>query len=540
MESKSYVVAIDLGSSKVRIVVGEVCPEGVRVAALAERQCQGVKAGLVENSELVAQAVSEAKQEIRERIGVLVTEAYVGISGRFVRCASHKDYVFTNDKLSGVSQADVDHLFDRMRNVQAPDSETILERIAQNYIIDNNSEVSNPVGSFSSKLSATFNFILCEKTPMQRLDLALRRCGITIKGYFSNAQAVVESVLNSEDREEGAVVVNIGCDLTDIAIVHRNVLRYITTIPIAGSAINADIRTQSIADKYVEPLKCNYGSAVADMTPNTNIEIPSRTTRDKRRLPRHNLAVIIEARVRDIIDFVQQELQGAGYAKKINYLVLTGGTSMLKNIEQLFAVVTGMEVRCGEPIEGIHPDSFDAVNYVDYATVMGLLLKGAKLGACATPIDEEWVRRNEAAQAALKAEQEREEQERKAAQERQLAEQARQKAEQIRRAEEELRRLRGEGVAVQTPKASEPPKVEETVAVQPIQPEQPKVIQTPPTTQTPQPPKVEEPKGEEEQKQETNRAVEPENPRRRGFRSWLKKIGDELTKPVEDDDDTII
>lgn len=529
MENKSYVVAIDLGSSKVRIVVGEVCPEGVKVVALAERPCQGVKAGLVENSELVASAVNDAKREIRETAGILVTEAYVGISGRFVRCASHKDYVFTSDKLSGVSQADVDHLFDRMRNVQAPDSEVILERIAQNYVIDNNSEVSNPVGSFSSKLSATFNFILCEKTPMQRLDLALRRCGITIKGYFSNAQAVTESVLNNDDREEGVVVVNMGCDLTDIAIIYRNVLRYITTIPIAGSAINADIRTQSIAEKYVEPLKCSYGSAVADLTPNTNIEIPSRMPRDKRRLPRHNLAAIIEARMRDIIDFVQQELHNAGYSKNINYLVLTGGTSLLKNVEQLFADVTGMEVRHGEPVEGIHPESCDLVNYPELATVMGLLVKSAKMGPCATPVDEEWVRRKEAEAAARRAEQELQERELQAAEAARQRDEELKRQEQIRKVEEQLNQLRNN---TQPPQPVQP--------VQPVQAQQPAPQPEQKVEQPAQPLQIQTPKPVEQSEEQNSqsRAVEPENPRHKGFMDWLSKFKKDLTQPV--DDDTII
>ena len=147
-------------------------------------------------------------------LGVRITEAYAGISGEFVRCARHTDHVFTYDPQNGVNQGDVDALFDRMRNVQAPDDETIMERIPQHYMVDDAEEVRNPVGSFCKRLSSTFNFILCGKTPLQRLDMALRRLGIRMLGVFPNALATPEAVLSSDEKEEGVAVVDIGGGVT--------------------------------------------------------------------------------------------------------------------------------------------------------------------------------------------------------------------------------------------------------------------------------------------------------------------------------------
>ena len=211
MERKNYTVAIDLGCSSVVVAVGEKTPEGeLSVVSLVSKPSEGVKAGQIENIELVSRSIRAAVSETEEQLGIRITEAYAGISGDFVRCARHTDHVFVYDPQNGVNQHDVDALFDRMRNVQAPDDESIMERVPQNYMVDDNQEVRNPVGSFGKKLSSTFNFILCQKTPMQRLDMALKRLGIRLLGVVSDAMATPEAVLLPDEKEEGVAVVDIG------------------------------------------------------------------------------------------------------------------------------------------------------------------------------------------------------------------------------------------------------------------------------------------------------------------------------------------
>ena len=196
MERKNYTVAVDLGSSNVVVAVGEKnAEERLDVVCVVSKPVEGVNAGKIENIELVSRAIREAVSEAEQQLGIRITEAYAGISGDFVRCARHTDHVFVYDPQNGVNQKDVDALFDRMRNVQAPDDETIMERVPQNYMVDDNQEVRNPVGSFGKKLSSTFNFILCLKTPMQRLDMALKRLGIKMLGVMSDALATPEAVL---------------------------------------------------------------------------------------------------------------------------------------------------------------------------------------------------------------------------------------------------------------------------------------------------------------------------------------------------------
>ena len=386
MERKNYTVAVDLGSSNVVVAVGEKAAEGqMEVASIVSKPVEGVNAGKIENIELVSRAIREAMSEAEEQLGIRITEAYAGISGDFVRCARHTDHVFVYDPQNGVNQKDVDALFDRMRNVQAPVDETIMERVPQNYVVDDNQEVKNPVGSFGKKLSSTFNFILCLRTPMQRLDMALKRLGIKMLGVTSNAIATAEAVLLPDEKEEGVAVVDIGGGVTDVAVYYRNVVRYIATIPMGAMAINRDIRTMSVPEKHVESLKQKYGSAVADLAPEDKlIRVNGRTAREAKDILLRNLATVIEARATDIAEFVLQEIRDSGYAGKLAYgIVLTGGSAKLKDVDELFRRVTGMDVRIASAETGVAEESREKVVDPAYATAVGILLKGAEQGACA-------------------------------------------------------------------------------------------------------------------------------------------------------------
>ena len=386
MERKNYTVAVDLGSSNVVVAVGEKAAEGqMEVASIVSKPVEGVNAGKIENIELVSRAIREAMSEAEEQLGIRITEAYAGISGDFVRCARHTDHVFVYDPQNGVNQKDVDALFDRMRNVQAPDDETPMERVPQNYVVDDNQEVKNPVGSFGKKLSSTFNFILCLRTPMQRLDMALKRLGIKMLGVTSNAIATAEAVLLPDEKEEGVAVVDIGGGVTDVAVYYRNVVRYIATIPMGAMAINRDIRTMSVPEKHVESLKQKYGSAVADLAPEDKlIRVNGRTAREAKDILLRNLATVIEARATDIAEFVLQEIRDSGYAGKLAYgIVLTGGSAKLKDVDELFRRVTGMDVRIASAETGVAEESREKVVDPAYATAVGILLKGAEQGACA-------------------------------------------------------------------------------------------------------------------------------------------------------------
>ncbi len=386
MERKSYTVAVDLGTSNVVVTVGSRNAEGaLDEECVVSKPVEGVRAGKIENIELVSNAIREAVSEVEARLGLRISEAYAGLSGDFVRCARHTDHVFVLDPQNGVCQRDVEALFDRMRNVQAPDDETIMERVPQNYVVDDNQEVKNPVGSFGRKLSSTFNFILCLKTPMQRLDMALKRLGIRMAGVFSNALVTPEAVLTPEEKEEGVAVVDVGGGVTDVTVYYHNVVRYIACIPMGATAINRDIRTMGVPERLVESLKLRYGSAVAELAPEDKlVRVNGRTARDAKDILLRNLATVIEARATDIAEFVAQEIKDSGYADRLACgIVLTGGSARLKDLDELFRRVTRMDVRVALPEAGITAESKEHVADPAFSTAVGILLKGSQTGACA-------------------------------------------------------------------------------------------------------------------------------------------------------------
>lgn len=386
VEKKNYIVAIDLGSSNVVVAVAERDAEGgLVIRSIVSKPSQGVKAGMITNIEQVSNSIKAAVEAVGEELGIRITEAYTGISGDFVRCARHTDHVFTSDPQNGVNRTDVEALFDRMRNVQAPDDETIMERIPQNYLVDENQEVADPVGSFGKRLASTFNFILCSKTPIERLNLALRRLGIRSLGMYANALVTAAAVLSSDEKEEGAAVVNIGGGVTDVAVYYRNVPRYIATIPMGAGAINNDIRTLGILERHVDSLKRKFGSAVAELAPeNKMVSVKGRTAKETKDILLRNLAVVIESRARDIAEYVAQEIKDSGFGDKLAYgIVLTGGSAQLQHIDELFRRVTGMEVRIGSAEEAVAETSKECAASPAYATAIGLLLCGSENGDCA-------------------------------------------------------------------------------------------------------------------------------------------------------------
>lgn len=395
MERKNYIIAVDLGSSNVTVAVGEQPEDGglLEVVYVVRKPVEGVNAGQIENSELAGNAIHAAIEEVEQALGCRITEVYAGISGEFVRCACYTDHVYIGNPHDGVSHADVESLFSRMRNVQAPEGETIMERIPQSYVVDGSREVKNPVGSFGKTLSATFNFVLCNTTPLQRLEMVFKRHGITIKGIFPTVLATPEAVLSPDEKSEGVAVIDIGGGVTDVTVYYRNVVRYVASIPMGATAINHDIRTMGVPEKYVEQLKLEKGSAVAELAPDTLVKVPGRTPREEKGILKRNLATVIEARAMDIADYVMQELKDSHFGSKLAYgIVLTGGSALLKDLDTLFNRVTKMEVRIAAPDTGISDASLELVDNPAYATVTGLLLLGAAQGASSLIVEHPPVR----------------------------------------------------------------------------------------------------------------------------------------------------
>ncbi len=383
MENKSYIVAVDVGSSEVVVAVGSPNEGGVlEILTVVSEPTDGVSAGLVDNSKSVGQALRRARERAEQEARIAITDAYVGISGKFVRCARYTDHVFVEDVENCISQRDVNALMERMRNVKAADGEVIMDLFPLSYKGDAGTEMRNPVGCYSKQLSSTYNFILCEHMAKDRLRRVFLDAGIKIRGMFANAAVMADSVVSTDDKEEGVAVVDIGGGVTDVAVYYGGALRYIASIPIGGSAVNADIRAYGIPEKQVEKLKKRYGTAVADLTPDDIIQVRN-SSRSLKSILRLNLAAVIEARMTDIAESVWNEIRDAGFGKKLSAgIVLTGGGAGLKNIDELFRRVTGQEVRVACAEMGVATESLEKVSSPASTVAVSLLLRGAQTGAC--------------------------------------------------------------------------------------------------------------------------------------------------------------
>ncbi|MFI3323715.1 MAG: cell division protein FtsA [Rikenellaceae bacterium] len=391
MESKEYIVAVDLGDSNIVVAVGSAAEgDRINIDHILSRPSEGVSAGQIVNIDQAIKSIKGALDELRETTGLEVKEVYAGISGEFIYCTSHTDHVFVPDHKNGVTQQVVEALFERMSNVMVSEDRYIMERIPQRYVINDTTEVDNPVGVFGSPLSSTFNFISSDNVPLRRLDMALRRLDITPRRTFSNAVVVGDAVLSPDEKEEGVVVVDLGGELTDVAFYYHNVVRYISTIPLGAKSFNNDIRTLMIPERHIEPLKLKYGYALSKNAPkDLSVIIKGRSKHDQREIAVYNLAAVIEARARDIAELVGKEIADSGFSDKIPYgIVLTGGSAQLRGLGELFSEATGLEVRVAEAEDVISPQTRTKITSSSDSTVVGLLLHGLRYGACEVIIGE--------------------------------------------------------------------------------------------------------------------------------------------------------
>ena len=381
MENGDYVVAIDLGTNTVATVVGTRGEGGkVRIIDCEISPVQGVVRSEIKNVELVAQSIKQTIEAIEARQQITIREAYAGISGQHIRCVKYPYYVFVG-RDGEIREEDVQKLHESMGNVQAPDGETIIQIIPQNYIVDDE-ETMNPVGAFGNKLEAVFNFVLGDNNAVSRVKRALQKVEIRQAGLFLNAVASAEAVATEDEKEEGVAVVDIGGGTTDVTVFYKNSVRHVGIVPMGGNAINRDIRSYGILERHVESLKVRYGSAMRDqIKTEMSIKTPGLNARMPKEISLLNLAAIIEARMLDIIDFVMAEIKASGCQQKLGAgVVLTGGAAQMKDLDLLFKNYTGIDVRVATPDTVIAPGSIESASNPALATAVGLLLKGLSSG----------------------------------------------------------------------------------------------------------------------------------------------------------------
>lgn len=380
MESKEIIVGLDIGSTKIACIVGSKNEYGkVEILGLGKADSLGVNRGVVENIQHTVDSIQKAVDEASQSSGVEIKVVNVGIAGQHIRSLQHRGNIMRNSLDEEISESDIQNLVENMYKLALPPGEEIIHVIPQEYIIDSQQGIRQPIGMSGNCLEANFHIITGKVAAAKNIEKCVTKAGLELIDMILEPLASAESVLSSEEKEAGVVLVDIGGGTTDLAIFQDDIIRHTAVIPLGGNVITDDIKEGcSIIRNQAEALKKAFGSALASENRDEEIvSIPGLKGRDPKEISLKNLAHIIQARMEEIIEHVYYEIKTSGFEKKlIAGIVLTGGGSQLKHAAQLTSFITGMDTRIGYPNEHLAKSPSGEVGSPMHATGIGLVIKG--------------------------------------------------------------------------------------------------------------------------------------------------------------------
>jgi cell division protein FtsA len=377
-QEQHMIVGLDIGTSKVVAIVGELAADGsIEVVGIGSHPSKGMKKGVVVNIESTVQSIQRAVEEAELMAGCQIHSVYVGIAGSHIRSLNSHGIVAIRDR--EVYPADLERVIDAAQAVAIPADQKILHILPQEYVIDNQEGIKEPLGMSGVRLEAKVHLVTCAVNAAQNIEKCIRRCGLDVEEIILEQLASSYSVLTDDERELGVCLVDIGGGTTDIAIFTEGSIRHTGVIPIAGDQVTNDIamalRTPT---QYAEEIKIKYACALTQLAgPDETIKVPSVGDRPPRDLSRQSLAEVVEPRYDELFTLVQAELRRSGFEDMIPAgVVLTGGTSKMEGVVELAEEIFHMPVRVGYPqsVRGLN----DIVRNPIYATGVGLLQYGQK------------------------------------------------------------------------------------------------------------------------------------------------------------------
>ena len=373
---KNLIVGLDIGTSKVVAIVGEVTPENeIEIIGLGSHPSRGLKKGVVVNIESTVQSIQRAVEEAELMAGCQIHSVYAGIAGSHIRSLNSHGIVAIRDK--EVMPADVDRVIDAARAVAIPADQKILHILPQEFIIDEQESIREPVGMSGVRLEAKVHMVTGAVSAAQNIIKCVRRCGLEVDDIILEQLASSHSVLTDDEKELGVCLVDIGGGTTDIAVFTEGAIRHTAVIPIAGDQVTNDIAVAlRTPTQHAEEIKIKYACALTQLaSADETIEVPSVGERPERRLARQTLAEVVEPRYEELFTLIQAELRRSGFEDLCAAgIVLTGGSSKMEGAVELAEEIFHMPVRIGTPqyISGL----VDVVRNPIHATGVGLLLFG--------------------------------------------------------------------------------------------------------------------------------------------------------------------
>ena len=379
-QKEQYVAAIDIGTTKIVSIVGKKNENGkIEILGLSKAPSNGVKRGVVLNIEETVGAVRKTVEDVQSRSGIAFTDVFVGIAGQHIKSMKSRGYINRDSSDDEISKDDVFKLTKDMHNIPIDIGEEIIHVIPQNFIVDNETGVKNPIGMSGRRLEANFHIVIGQVASAKNIEKCIRKSGLNVKDLILEPLASSDAVLTDDEKEAGVVLVDIGGGTTDVAVYYDNIIRHTAVIPFGGNVVTRDIKEGcSILQRYAEQLKIQYGSALGDIAAEDKVvSVPGISGREPKEISFKSLAYIIQSRMEEIIDAVNFEIQTSGYADKLAAgVVITGGGAMLKHLPQLVKFKTAMDVRIGFPNEHLSGSSKDEINQPMFATSVGLIMRG--------------------------------------------------------------------------------------------------------------------------------------------------------------------
>lgn len=373
---KQLVVALDIGTSKIAALVGEINDDGqVEIIGFGTHPSRGLKKGVVVNIESTVQSIQRAMEEAELMAGCEIHSAITGIAGSHIRSLNSHGIVAIRDR--EVHQSDVDRVIDAAKAVAIPADQKILHILPQEYVVDAQEGVREPIGMSGVRLEANVHIVTGAVSAAQNIAKCVKRCGIQVGDIILEQLASSHAVLTDDEKELGVCLVDIGGGTTDIAIFTESAIRHTAVIPIAGDHVTNDVAVAlRTPTQNAEQIKIKYGACLASrVDPKEVIQVPSIAGRPPKKVLRKALADVIEARYEELFALVAAELRRSGFEDLISAgIVLTGGASNVSGVLELADSVFRMPVRLGVPqnVAGL----LDVRDNPSYATGVGLLLHG--------------------------------------------------------------------------------------------------------------------------------------------------------------------
>lgn len=373
-KGKQYITALDIGTSKVVAIIGEVQPDNqIHIIGFGQETSHGLKSGMVNNIDATTQTIKKAIREAEVMADYQVHSVTTGIAGNHIRSLNSQGVVKIKD--GEVTQSDIDRAIETAKAVNIPADHKILHTVVQEYIIDNQPGVKEPIGMSGVRLDTRVHIVTGASNAVQNIHKCIEQCQLEMDDIFLQPLMSAQAILTEDEKELGVCVIDIGGGTTDIAVYLNGAIRHTAVIPVAGDLISSDLaqalRTPLLAVEYI---KTHYGAAHVHMEGlDEMVEVPGVGDRQPRQISRRVLASVIGPRVEEILELTLNDLRRSGFPEDVlvSGIVLTGGVSLLVGITDLAEEIFNLPVRVGVPpqIEGVSA----GIRNPRYATAIGLL-----------------------------------------------------------------------------------------------------------------------------------------------------------------------